>query len=98
MLNVMHRNAGHRGAFVIERDGVRLAAMTYSRTSPAMVLIDHTEVSDELRGQGAGRRLLDAMVAWARETHTTLVPVCPFAKAQFEKDAAIRDVLEGATT
>ena len=32
-------------------------------------------------------------MAWARETKTKVVALCPFAKAQFDKDPSIRDVL-----
>jgi len=92
-LEVKREEAGHRGAFFLERDGSRLAEMTFSRVNPTLVMIDHTEVSDSLRGQGAGRELLDSLVKWARERQTKVIPVCPFAKAQFDKDASIGDVL-----
>ena len=49
---------GH-GVFFIEKDGERLARMTY-RQQDDTVTIQHTEVSDALRGQGAGKRLLEA--------------------------------------
>ena len=39
------------------------------------------------------KALLGALVDWARTTGTKVVPLCPFAKAQFDKDASIRDVL-----
>lgn len=90
---VQHEEVGHRGAFFLQRDGARLAELTFSRVNPHLVMLDHTEVSDALRGQGAGRRLLDAAVAWARATDTRLIPVCPYASAQFAKDPTIRDVL-----
>ena len=67
--------------------------MTYSRATPALVIIDSTEVSPELAGQGVGRRLLDAAVAWARSTGTKFMATCPFALAQFSRDPSIRDVL-----
>ena len=92
-LTVQHEETGPRGAFFVMKDGVRVAEMTFSRTSPTLVMIDHTGVSDALKGQGAGRQLLNAFVAWARETNTKLIPVCTFAKAQFDKDPSIRDVL-----
>lgn len=92
-LAIGHEEDGHRGAFFIEQDGKRVAAMTYSRANPALVIIDSTEVSSALSGQGVGRRLLDAAVAWARETHTKVIATCPFASAQFAKDPSIRDVL-----
>ena len=67
--------------------------MAYRRKDPHLVVIVHTEVDDALRGQGVGRKLLDATVAWARETGTKIIPTCPYAKAQFDKDKSIRDVL-----
>ena len=93
MHEVRHEEAGQRGTFYLEGSGARTAAMTYSRAGEAMVLIDHTEVADSLRGQGAGRALLEAAVRWARANSLSIVPVCPFAKAQFAKDERLRDVL-----
>lgn len=91
--SIDHQEAGTTGAFFIQRDGQRLAEMTYSRTNATLIIIDHTQVDERLKGQGAGRQLLDALVAWARETGTRVVALCPFAKAQFDKDPSIRDVL-----
>ena len=92
-LVVNREEQGHRGAFFVSKEGRRLGEMTFTRVNPSLVIIDHTEVSDELKGQGAGRQLLDAFVAWARQTNTKLIPVCPYAKSQFHKDPSIRDVL-----
>ena len=91
---IKQEESGHRGAFFLEHDGKRLAEMTYSRANQALVIIDSTYVDAELKGQGVGRKLLDAAVAWARETRTRIVATCPFASAQFAKDPSIRDVLD----
>jgi uncharacterized protein len=90
---VAHEESGHRGAFYIEQDGKRLAELTYSRANSSLVIIDHTEVSPGLRGEGVGRQLLDAAVEWARATNTKFTATCPFASAQFEKDPSLRDVV-----
>ena len=90
---IHHQEQDAKGAFYIAHDGHRLAEMTYSRTNATMVIVDHTEVDPSLGGQGVGRALLGALVDWARTTGTKAVPLCPFAKAQFDKDASIRDVL-----
>jgi predicted GNAT family acetyltransferase len=92
---IKHEEMGNHGAFFYERDDHRLAAMTYSRTTPELIIIDHTEVSDELRGQSMGRQLLNALVAWARESGTKVRATCPYALAQFKKDESIRDVFAG---
>ncbi|WP_332741587.1 GNAT family N-acetyltransferase [Hydrogenophaga sp.] len=90
---IEHQDSGAKGAFYVQKDGQCLAEMTYSRTNPSMIIVDHTEVDASLGGQGVGRKLLDALVHWVRATGTKVVPLCPFAKAQFDKDASIRDVL-----
>lgn len=90
---IQHQEHDAKGAFFVEKAGQRLAEMTYSRTNATMVIVDHTEVDPSLSGQGMGRELLGALVQWARSTGTKVVPLCPFAKAQFGKDASIRDVL-----
>ena len=84
--------AGHKGAFVIERDGKRLAELSYT-TAGSKVILDHTDVSDALRGTGAGRRLVEAAAQWAREANVKLIPLCPFAKSVFDKTPELRDVL-----
>jgi predicted GNAT family acetyltransferase len=90
---VEHQEGATQGAFFIQQSGQRLAEMTYSRTNATLIIIDHTDVDPSLSGQGVGRQLLDTLVAWARATGTKVLPLCPFAKSQFDKDASIRDVL-----
>ena len=90
---IEHQESGAKGAFYVENDGRRLAEMTYSRTNATLVIVDHTEVDGALGGQGVGRALLGALVQWARSTGTKVMPLCPFAKAQFDKEPSLRDVL-----
>ena len=90
---IEHQEHDAKGAFYVQQDGRRLAEMSYSRTNAALIIVDHTEVDASLAGQGMGRKLLDALVQWARATGTQVVPLCRFAKAQFDKDPSIRDVL-----
>ena len=87
-----HRVEHVEGAFVIEEGGKRLAETTYRRDGDTLVM-PHTWVDDSLRGQGAAKQLVDAAVAYAREHHVTITPVCPFVKAAFAKDTSIHDVL-----
>jgi predicted GNAT family acetyltransferase len=94
MNEIQREERGHRGAFYIDRDGERLASLTFSAGPDGkLVMLDHTEVSDALRGQGIARKLVEAAVAWARANGVKLVAVCPFAKAVFDKVPELRDVL-----
>src|SRR5207248_9732327 len=93
-LTVQREQQGHRGAFYIEREGSRDAELTFSASPDGkLVMLDHTEVGESLRGKGVARKLVEAAVLWAREQKIKLVPVCPFAKAVFDKEPGFRDVL-----
>lgn len=41
--------------------------MTYTWAGESMLIIDATDVNENYRGQGVGRQLLDALVAFVRE-------------------------------
>jgi len=86
-----HIPDGHKGAFGIDRDGKRLATMTYSLAGD-IIIIDHTDVDRILRGTGAGAKLVAAAVAWARAEHRRIMPLCPFARSVFEKKPEYADV------
>lgn len=96
-LPVTHVEDAGRGGFVVDQDGERIAEMTYTRAGEHRIIVDHTWVDDRLRGTGTARRLLDSLVAWARQAGLLVIPLCPYAKAQFDKDPSIRDVLQGPT-
>lgn len=93
-LEIHHDDGAARGAFHIERNGSRVAEMTYAWRDERRVTIDHTFVDDSLRGQGVARKLLDAAVAWARATGIRVRATCEYARGQFDKDPSIGDVLE----
>jgi uncharacterized protein len=90
---VLHEQSGSRGAFYVERDGKRLAEMTYSVAGETRIIIDHTDVSDALRGTGTGGKLVAAAVEWARKQNKKIIPLCPFAKSVFDKTPEYKDVL-----
>lgn len=76
-------NESH-GAFVIEDGGRRLAEMTIVLSS-GNVVVHHTQVAEELQGQGIAGKLLDTMVDYARTNHLKVVPLCPYVQTQFKR-------------
>lgn len=82
-----------KGAFYREENGKRVTQMTISKAGGNILIIDHTEVSDALRGKNAGKQLLEAAVKHARTHHYKIIPLCPFAKSVFEKVKEFQDVL-----
>ena len=69
------------------------AEMTFSKAGASLLIIDHTEVQASLKGQGAGRQLLNAIVEKARAHDIKILPLCPYAKTVFDKDPSLSDVL-----
>jgi predicted GNAT family acetyltransferase len=92
-MNIKHIDDGFKGKFFVEQDHRELAEMTYVWAGNEKFIIDHTEVSDELRGQGAGKQLVATAVSFAREKSLKIIPLCPFAKSVFDKTPEYGDVL-----
>lgn len=76
-------DAGH-GAFVLEEEGDRLAEMEVGIRDGNMTVY-HTEVAEVLKGQGIATKLLNEMVAYARQNHLKVIPLCPYVQAQFKR-------------
>lgn len=82
-----------KGAFVAYEENMKVGEMTYSIAGADKIIIDHTEVDPEQKGKNIGKLLLQKAVEHARENNIKIIPLCPFAKAMFDKDVDIRDVL-----
>jgi uncharacterized protein len=70
------------------------AEMTFSRVSPQLIIIDHTEVANGLRGTGAGQRLAANAVDDARANGWKIMPLCPFMSAQAQRHSEWSDVIK----
>ncbi len=92
-MNIQHSESGNKGKFFVEENGEVLAEMTYSKAGDTRIIIDHTEVSDKLRGTGAGKQLVAAAVNHARAHQLKIMPLCPFANSVFNKTPEWADVL-----
>ncbi|NVP55592.1 GNAT family N-acetyltransferase [Mycoplana rhizolycopersici] len=83
---------GSHGRYAVTVDGHE-AEMTYSRTSPRLVIIDHTGVPDALRGRGVGQALALHAVEQARAGGWKIMPLCPFFRAQAMRHPKWSDVV-----
>ncbi len=92
-MEVKQRESGEDGAFFIEQNGREVADLTYFWDGDQRIVLAHSEVAEELRGQGAGKQLVAAAVEFARERGITLVPICPYAKSVIERVPEYQDVL-----
>lgn len=81
------------GEFVIHESGNRKAEMGYTNAGEDKIIIDHTFVDTMFRGENIGRDLVKAGVEFAREKDLKIIPLCPFAMAEFDKHPEYTDVL-----
>lgn len=93
-MSIQHDDDGKKGRYYVSgTGGEMLAEIVYVWAGKDKLIIEHTDVSDALRGQGAGLKLVEAVVGMAREKSLKIIPLCPFANATFRKHAEFRDVL-----
>jgi uncharacterized protein len=81
-----------KGRYLYRADAAE-AEMTYSKAGAALLIIDHTSVPDTFRGQGVGAALVLRAVEDARAAAKKVLPLCPFAAAQFRRHPEWADVL-----
>lgn len=91
-MEIQHGKNSDNAMFYIEKDNELLAELYYVQQGDR-IMIEHTEVSEKLAGKGAGKKLVDAAVAYAREQHLKVVPMCAFAKKVMERSDEYKDVL-----
>lgn len=84
-----------KGRYIAHVEGFEAEGeITFSRAGSTRIIVDHTGVPDVLGGKGVGKALAAHIVAEAREQGLTIVPLCPFVKAQAQKHPEWQDVVE----
>ena len=78
-------------AFEYEQDGNKLAEIEWIQRENIMQM-NHTYVSDVLRGQGVAKKLLDRAAEYARENDYKMNAICSYVVAAFEKSDTYNDV------
>lgn len=94
-MQILHEQKGNEGIFYVEgrEDEDIKAEMVYYMSAPAEMVIQHTEVDEDLRGQSIGYELVRHAVEFARQQNIKIIPMCSFAKSVFERKVEFTDVL-----
>jgi predicted GNAT family acetyltransferase len=92
-MDIKQANNDKNGSFFIALDGREIASMHYVWAVDDKLIIDHTEVAEAFEGRGLGKQLLSALVSYCRSNGVKVIPLCPFAKALFDKVEEYRVVL-----
>jgi len=77
-------NEKGRGKFFVEENGEQLGEMEVAITDEKLIAY-HTEVLPKGEGKGLAKKLLSAMVEYARSHHLKVVALCPYVFAQFKR-------------
>lgn len=91
-MTFQHTETDSKGAFTLKRNGDKVAELTYSKAGSDKIIIDHTEVSDAVRGEGVGKKIVVHAVEYARKNQLTVLPLCPFAKSVISRNPDLQDV------
>lgn len=78
-------------SFEYEKDGEVIAHIDWVLRGNIMDM-NHTYVSQVLRGQGVAKKLLDRAAEFARENNYKMNPICSYVVSAFEKSAEYDDV------
>lgn len=93
-MHIQHEESDIRGRHFINDDaGNMLAEITYAMQHPDTMVVDHTEVSETLKGKNIGFQLVGAVVEHARLKGRQVVAVCSFASSVIEKTPDFKDVV-----
>lgn len=93
-LPIEFEDKGSKGRYVMRGADGAEAELTFTRIGDRRIIIDHTGVPDAFRGQGIGARLVSRAVQDARAAGKTVLPLCPFAAAQFKRNPEWADLLD----
>ncbi|QUD90671.1 N-acetyltransferase [Phenylobacterium montanum] len=80
-----------KSRFELAVDG-QVAFADYWRDGDRLV-IPHVETPQALRGHGVAARLMEGIVAHAREAGLKIVPVCTYAQAWMRRHREHEDIL-----
>lgn len=93
MTNITLEETETKGRYVYQEAGKPEAEMTFSKAGDFLIIIDHTGVPTQYKGEGVGRRLVARAVEDVRKNKKKILPLCPFAAAEFRKHPNWADVL-----
>ena len=77
-------NENGEGYFYIMEDEVLLGEMVIGLKENILTVF-HTEVSEKAEGKGLAKKLLDSMVAYARNKGLKVKALCPYVHLQFKR-------------
>lgn len=83
---------GHNKFYVNDANGNQVAEIVFVPTGEHLSIIEHTDVDPSLKGQGVGKQLVAKVVEKMRGENRKIIPLCPFAKHEFDSTREYDDI------
>ncbi|WP_071131108.1 GNAT family N-acetyltransferase [Enterococcus timonensis] len=72
--------------------GEEIGEITWSNAGEDVMIVDHTYVNPDYRGNKIAQQLVFQAAEVARRDDKKIIPLCPFAKKEFETKPEYQDV------
>lgn len=89
-MDIQHQQQGGQGAFVIERDGVRIAELAYRTLTENTLDAYHTFVDPSLRGQGVADKLYQAFIEFVDQQGYRVKPSCSYIESKMRREKRVK--------
>ncbi len=84
---------GNQQFFIGDDEASAIAYVTFKDKDDSTIIVDHTFVSDELRGRGIAGKLYKTIIDYARKENKKIIPECSYIKTKMEHNKADQDLL-----
>ncbi|MGV6988707.1 GNAT family N-acetyltransferase [Testudinibacter sp. P80/BLE/0925] len=89
-MEIRHQQQGGQGAFVIERDGVRIAELAYRTVAENTLEAYHTHVDPSLRGQGVADKLYRAFIEFVDQQGYQVKASCSYIESKMRREKRVK--------
>ena len=84
--------AGHNKFYVNDAEGNQVAEIVYVPRDEHLSIIEQTDFDSSLKDKGVGKQLVAKVVEKMRAENRKVIPLCPFAKHEFDKTREYDDI------
>lgn len=89
----MEIKKGNNRFYIGESEQNDIARVTWTVGNGNLIVLTHTFVSPELRGQSIASKLMNKVVEFARSENLKIKPVCSYAVAKLTRTDEYADIL-----
>lgn len=84
---------GNQKFYIGDNEEKPIAEITFKPKDDHTIIVDHTYVSEELRGQGIAGKLVKVITDFARAEGKKIVPECPYVEKKMNHNKEYHDLI-----